>query len=390
MNTHKKIKVLIVDDSAVVRRMTSEVLGSDPEIEVIGTALDPYIAREIMLKNNPDVLTLDIEMPRMDGLTFLKIIMEKRPMPVIIMSSLTQQGSEHALKALQLGAIDIMPKPDGSFSVGALKETLIDKVKAAATARMSAHRGLMGKKPSTPSAQTSRVNLSNAQNSTQALQPSRQTSSVNLSSASRPAAATTPNQFNSKQIILIGSSTGGTEALREVLTRMPASIPPIAIVQHIPPYFSNALANRLNGICPFEVREAKDNDKLHAGLVLIAPGDYHMLLQWKNNSYSVQLKQGAPVWHQRPAVDILFASAVNCNPEHSVATVLTGMGKDGADGLLKLKNAGCMTFAEHEDSCIVYGMPRVAKEIGAAKEMVHLDNMASRLMHAVSRKKAVA
>ena len=387
MNANKKIKVLIVDDSAVVRRMTSEVLGSDPEIEVIGTALDPYIAREIMLKNSPDVLTLDIEMPRMDGLTFLKIIMEKRPMPVIIMSSLTQKGSEHALKALQLGAIDIMPKPDGSFSVGALKETLIDKVKAAASARMSAHRGLMAKKSD---GQTSRTNLPTATNATPTLQTSRQTSNINRTGATRPAVASGPSKFNPKQIILIGSSTGGTEALREVLTRMPASIPPIAIVQHIPPYFSNALANRLNGICPFEVREAKDNDQLRPGLVLIAPGDYHMLLLWKNNSYYVQLKQGAPVWHQRPAVDILFASAVNCNPEHSVATVLTGMGKDGAEGLLKLKNAGCTTFAEHEDSCVVYGMPRVCKEIGATREMVHLDNMATRLMQAISRQKAPA
>jgi two-component system chemotaxis response regulator CheB len=332
------IRVLVVDDSAMVRKLVTETLQTDPEIEVVGTAVDPYVARDKMAKLNPDVLTLDIEMPRMDGLTFLKILMDQRPMPVIIMSSLTQRGSHAALEALRLGAFDVLAKPGGPFSFGDLGPQLIERIKAPRGARL--RRGSLA--PVEP--------------------PPR-----------RPAPRTPAN----RDLILLGASTGGTEALRAVLQRLPADLPPIAIVQHIPPVFSKTFAERLNDLCAMEVREAVDGDRLQPGLALVAPGNFHMMVQWVHDHYQVRVTGGPPIWHQRPAVDLLLKSAADCGPGgHVVAGILTGMGRDGAEGLLKLRERGAITFAQDEATSVVYGMPRAAWENGAAQRQLPLERIA--------------
>jgi two-component system chemotaxis response regulator CheB len=319
----RPIRVLIVDDSAVVRRLAAEALAADPGIEVVGTAADPYIARDKVRELEPDVMTLDLEMPRMDGLTFLRLLMESRPMPVIVMSSLTQRGSEYALEALQLGAVDVIAKPAGSFSFGDFGPRLIAGVRSAAGARLASPRAL----------------------------------------------------------ILLGASTGGTEALREVLTALPDGLPPIAIVQHIPATFSRAFADRLNQLCACEVREAVDGDLLRPGLALVAPGNFHLLIQRRGPGYAARVVTGPQVWHQRPAVDLLFKSAVECGAApHALAGVLTGMGKDGAEGLKLLRAKGAATFAQDEATSVVYGMPKAAFENGGARHVLPLSRIAAHLL----------
>ncbi|HEY8965436.1 MAG TPA: chemotaxis protein CheB, partial [Candidatus Methylacidiphilales bacterium] len=270
MSAERKIKVLVVDDSAIVRRLLTDQLGKDSGIEVVGTAVDPYVARDKILELNPDVLTLDIEMPRMDGLTFLKILMKHHPMPIIIFSSLTQTGSGYAMQALQAGAVDVLGKPDGSASVGHMGAQLVEKVKAAARAKI---RNL----PQAPAPIATRAAARTSAPPPPALVPGR------------PAGAPA---WHPRQLILLGASTGGTEALREVLVRMPRDIPGICIVQHIPPYFSKAFADRLNSLCDFDVREAVDGDIVEPGLALVAPGDYHMVLHWIGHRYRVSLNKG--------------------------------------------------------------------------------------------------
>lgn len=352
--TPRKIRVLIVDDSAVVRKLASDALASDPEIEVVGTAVDPYMARDKLRELAPDVLTLDLEMPRMDGLTFLRLLMERRPVPVVVMSSLTQRGSEYALEALRLGAVDFIGKPSGSYSFGNLGPQLIAKVKAAALARV---RTLA---PTAPAAAASHA--------TPAARPAPAKGAIDPEQLRR---------LDPRSLILLGASTGGTEALRDVLTHLPGNLPGIAIVQHIPATFSKAFADRLNTLCALEVREAVDGDRITPGTALIAPGNFHMLLQWASNHYRVRITDGPPVWHQRPAVDLLFKSAVDCGAApHALAGVLTGMGKDGAEGLKKLRDAGATTFAQDEASCVVYGMPKAAWECGGAQIQVSLDRIA--------------
>jgi two-component system chemotaxis response regulator CheB len=348
MSTPRKIRVLIVDDSAVVRKLASEALASDPDIEVVGTAVDPYVARDRLRELNPDVLTLDLEMPRMDGLTFLRLLMERKPMPVVVLSSLTQRGSDYAFEALRLGAVDFLGKPGGSYSFGDLGPQLIAKVKAAALARV------------------------------------RPAAAVPPASAARPAAASSTARargLHPRSVILLGASTGGTEALRDVLTRLPDDLPGIAIVQHIPATFSKAFADRLNTLCALEVREAVDGDKLLPGTALIAPGNFHLLLQWAGDGYRVRVTGGPPVWHQRPAVDLLFKSAVDCGAApHAIAGILTGMGKDGAEGLLRLREKGAITFAQDEATSVVYGMPKAAWECGAAQNQFPLERIAPYLI----------
>jgi two-component system chemotaxis response regulator CheB len=341
----RPIRVLVVDDSAVVRKLVSDALKADPEIEVVGTAIDPYMARDKIKELNPDVVTLDLEMPRMDGLTFLKILMEQRPLPVIIMSSLSQRGSDFALEALRLGAFDVLAKPGGPYSFGDLGPQLIARIKATAGARLRSV-------PAAPKAV--------------AAPPRRPPVS-----SSRP-----------RNLILLGASTGGTEALREVLTHLPAGLPGIAIVQHIPPVFSKSFADRLNQLCAFEVREAVDGDRLTPGLALIAPGNFHMMLQWAADHYRVRVVDGPPVWHQRPAVDLLFKSAADCGAApYALAGIFTGMGRDGADGLLRLSERGATTFAQDEASSVVYGMPKAAWENRAAQRQVPLSQAADLIAH---------
>ena len=340
--SQRRIRVLVVDDSALVRKLVSDALKNDPEIEVVGTAVDPYAARDKIKELNPDVLTLDLEMPRMDGLTFLKIIMEQRPLPVIIMSSLTQRGSDYAFEALRLGAFDVLAKPSGSSSFGDLGPQLISRIKATAGARIR------------------RVQAG-------ALQPKKNVARTPV----------TRSRGSPRDLILLGASTGGTEALREVLTHLPGDLPGIAIVQHIPPVFSRTFAERLNDLCAFEVREAVDGDKLKPGLALVAPGNFHLMVQWVHDHYAVRVTTGPAVWHQRPAVDLLFKSAAEpAIAPHVLAGVFTGMGRDGADGLLRLRERGAKTFAQDEASSVVYGMPRAAWENGGAQSQVSLDRAA--------------
>lgn len=392
----RKIRVLVIDDSIVVRRMLSRILNDDPDIEVVDTAENPYDAEGKIIELKPDVLTLDIEMPRMDGLTFLKILMEKRPMPVVVMSSLSQAGSSHAMEALQSGAVDVLAKPYGPYSVGNVGPQLVEKVKAAAIARLRrplpARREIPepGQAPEPPS--TSAPSPTTESTRPRARFGAHVTGNTPLERAhqrARQAFATSVlapirTTFNPRQVVLLGASTGGTEALKEVLVHLPRQMPGICIVQHIPPYFSKAFADRLNTLCELEVREAVDGDRLTPGLVLVAPGDYHMLLQWSGTGYRVALKQGPMVWHQRPAVDILFKTGAECAGNSAVGALFTGMGKDGAEGLLAMRNKGARTFAQDEASCVVYGMPKAAHDIGAAEKMVPLNQMAKTLLTAVA------
>ncbi len=378
----KKIRVFVVDDSAVVRRMVTDALSSDPEIEVVGTAMDPYIARNKLKDLEPDVMTLDIEMPRMDGLTFLQLIMDHRPMPVIIMSSLTQRGSQTALEALRMGAGDVLGKPGDSTSFGNLGPQLIEKVKAAAIAKVR------------------RKNLPRVQESEKPVAPTSYKPGENAFTSSTPPPVYRPQPpklvikppppsasdylcKDPRALILLGASTGGTEALTDILTQLPSTLPPIAIVQHIPPHFSQAFAQRLNKICKLEVREAVDGDWLTPGLALIAPGNYHMMVQRYGDRYKVRVTDGPMVWHQRPAVDLLFKSAAECGP-HALAGLLTGMGKDGAEGLLRIREKGATTFSQDEATSVVYGMPRAAWECGASQRQLPLDRVAEYIIKTIS------
>jgi two-component system chemotaxis response regulator CheB len=349
----RKIRVLVVDDSSIVRKVVTEALSSDPEIEVVGTAVDPYVARDKIKELQPDVLTLDIEMPRMDGLTFLQLIMEHRPMPVIVMSSHTARSSQAALEALRLGAVDVLSKPDGPYSFGHLGPQLIEMVKAAAGAKLR----LPGQESAAADSTTP-----------VAAKPKGPPAFISVTDL--------------RAIILLGASTGGTEALSEVLRQLPCNLPPIVMVQHIPPHFSQAFAERLNKICRIEVREAKDGDWLRPGLALLAPGNFHMMLHRVGDRYRVRVADGPMVWHQRPAVDPLFQSAAECAGAHAIAGILTGMGKDGADGLLRLREKGATTFAQDEATSVVYGMPRVAWENGGAQRQLPLEKIADFLIRA--------
>ncbi len=356
MSLNKKIRVLVVDDSAVVRKMLTDALSQDPEIEVVGTACDPFVARDKILELNPDVMTLDIEMPRMDGLTFLRILQQHRPMPVIIISSLTQAGSRVALDAVEFGAVDVLAKPKSAWNLGELRDQVARRVKAAMSARLKNLR------PSTTSA---------------------------AAVSSRPAAAAT-GSYAARQLVVIGASTGGTEAVKDVLMRLPEGLPPILIVQHIPPVFSKTFADRLNEICAMEVREAVAGDIAAPGTVLIAPGDFHMVVDWVDNAYRVQLRKDPPIHHTRPAVDMLFNSAARCAGSNALGVILTGMGRDGAQGMQQLKAAGAVNLAQNEETCVVYGMPRAAVELGVVDRVLPLDHIPHGILHALNERAPVA
>ncbi len=377
---NRKIRVLVVDDSATVRRMVTDALSTDSEIEVVGTAMDPYIAKDKIIALKPDVLTLDLEMPRMDGLTFLRILMERHPMPVVIMSSLTQPGSLQAIEAMQQGAVEVLAKPGTSYSIGDLGPQLVLKIKAAAQARLRRPQAFVANTPATPATEPAAAEP-------RATGPSPIPAARRILTGApplRPPIANGPPP-GSRKLILIGASTGGTEAIREVLQRLPGNLPPIAIVQHIPATFSKAFADRLNSICQMEVREARDGDEFRPGLALVAPGNFHMMVQRQGARYVARITGGPMVWHQRPAVDLLFKSAVEQSARHCVGVLLTGMGKDGAEGLLQLRQNGARTYAQNEDSCVVYGMPKAAHDIGAAERMVPLDRMHEAILAALAQ-----
>ncbi len=342
------IKVLIVDDSALIRQVLTEMLTSEPGIEVVGTATDPYVARDKIKSLSPDVLTLDIEMPRMDGLTFLEKLMALRPMPVVVISTLTQKGTDAALRALELGAVDYMAKPllDIRSGMMELAAELCAKVRGAAQARVSAR------------------------------QPA----------ASRgPILRLDPKLSTAGRIVAIGASTGGVEALQQVLTRLPATAPAILVTQHMPPGFTSSFARRLDGQCAMSIQEASDGRRVLPGHVYIAPGARHLELVRTGSHYECRLHDGAPVSGHRPSVDVLFGSVASAAGDAAMGIILTGMGRDGANGLLDMRRAGAQTFGQSESSCVIYGMPKVAMQVGAVEVELPLGQIADEIVNLGAR-----
>lgn len=350
-----KVRVLVVDDSASVRQTMVDVLSADPGIEVIGVAPDPFVAARRIAEDVPDVITLDVEMPRMDGITFLRKIMSQRPIPVVMCSSLTEAGSETLMQALEAGAVDVILKPriaaaDHLAEVG---DRIRDVVKAAARARLGARK---------PTARR--------------LDPgTKLTADAVLPPPSVAAMART-----TEMVVCLGASTGGTEALRHVLEDLPANAPGIVVVQHMPAGFTAAFAKRLNSLCEVEVKEAQHGDPVLRGHVLIAPGDKHMLLERQGARYVVAVKDGPPVSRHRPSVDVLFRSAARSAGRNAMGVIMTGMGDDGARGLLEMKEAGALTVAQDAATSVVFGMPKEAIARGAADKILALDNIARDIM----------
>lgn len=337
------IKVLVVDDSAIVRQTFEKELSKDSEIEVIGTASDPYIARDKIVALKPDVITLDIEMPRMDGLTFLRKLMTHYPLPVIIVSSLSKAGSETALEAIQSGAVEVMCKPGAAYSVGDMSIELRQKIKAAYHSKLPLLNN----------------NFEKISNST---------------SLSR----------TTEQIVVLGASTGGTQAIEQVLKGFPLNCPGTVIVQHMPAGFTKAFADRLNQLCNFEVKEAENGDTIFNSRVLIAPGNKHMLIKRSGAQYYVEVKDGPLVAHHRPSVDVLFNSAATAIGKNAIGILLTGMGSDGAQGLLKMKEAGSINIAQDEKTSVVFGMPKSAIELGAAHHILPIHEVAAKVVSIIN------
>jgi len=335
----RKIRVLIVDDSAIVRKIFTQELSKYPDIEVVGTAPDPYIARDKIVALKPDVITLDIEMPRMDGLTFLKKLMKYYPIPTIVVSSLTPKNSAMALEALEAGAVEVLAKPGGSYSVGDMSVQLVEKIRAAARARL--------------------------------LKAPSETPTVGIVKEAPKLSLTQTTH----KIIAMGASTGGTEALKAVLMQMPPTSPGIVIVQHMPPKFTQAFAERLNSLCQLTVKEAQNGDAVIPGVALIAPGNYHMVLKRSGARYYVEIKDGPLVCYQRPSVDVLFHSVARYAGPNAVGVIMTGMGRDGASGLLEMKKAGAKTIAQDEETCVVFGMPKEAIKLGAVDVVAPLQDI---------------
>ncbi len=342
----RKTRVLVVDDSALMRQILTEVLSTDPTIEVVGTASDPIIAQAKIKRLNPDVLTLDVEMPRMDGLSFLDELMRSHPLPVLMISSLTDKDCEITVRALELGAVDYVRKPQIDVQSGTLNraDEIIEKVKMAA----AAHVGQRLPAPSARSAEPRRA------------------------SSGPP-----PSHFRmTNRVIAVGASTGGTEALVQFLSALPADSPGVVIVQHMPAGFTRAFARRLDSLCRVRVKEACDGDRVLDGHVLLAPGDYHMEIRRNGATSSARIFRGEPVNRHRPSVDVLFRSCATALGPNAVGVILTGMGADGARGLLEMRQAGAHTIAQDEASCVVFGMPREAIALGAAEEVNALDRIA--------------
>jgi len=345
------VTVLIVDDSAVVRQILNTELSKDPEIRIVGTAPDPYVARDMIVQLKPDVVTLDIEMPRMDGLSFLRKIMHYYPLPVIIVSSLTPTGGEMALEAMEIGAVDVMSKPGAAYTVGDMALELAEKVKAAASVNMKRK--------------------------------------AEISNVMKQVGAAKALTKTTNKILAIGSSTGGTVALEAILKSMPPNSPGTVITQHMPRYFTRSFADRLNEISPMKVKEAEDGDSVSPGVALIAPGDRHMLLRRSGARYYVVVKEGPLVNRHRPSVDVMMSSVAKTAGNNAVGVILTGMGGDGAKGLFEMHQSGAYTIAEDESTCVVFGMPKVAIEIGAVDHVVALPKIPSKILELVEKKSLV-
>lgn len=349
MGENRPVRVLIIDDSIVIRQLLKDILARDGEIEVVGTAVDPLDAYDKIVQLKPNVLTLDVEMPRMDGITFLEKLMRTHPMPVVMVSTLTRQGSEVTLKALELGAVDFIAKPTESVFTGmsALSHEIVAKVKTDARARVRTRT-----EPVTP-------------------------------------VATPPPAVRRGQsivhLIAIGASTGGPEAIREVLQGLPAEVPPIVIVQHMPPVFTRSFAERLDRLCAVRVKEAENGDVLDPGHAYIAPGDYHLQVTRKGLHYRAKVVQTEPVNRHRPSVDVLFDSVVQASGSSAIGVLLTGMGADGAHGLKKMRDVGAYTIAQDEETCVVFGMPREAIHLGGAEFVLPLPQIAYRVLELLHR-----
>ena len=337
-----KIKVLIVDDSALIRSVMKEIINSQPDMEVVGVAPDPIVARDLIKETNPDVLTLDVEMPRMDGLDFLEKLMRLRPMPVVMVSSLTERGSEITLRALELGAVDFVTKPKMSIQSGMLEytEMIADKIRAASKARIKPRQ----------------------------IMPASKAGEGVLPLIRNPLTS-------SEKLIIIGASTGGTEAIKDFLMQMPSDCPGILITQHMPPGFTKSFAQRLDSLCKISVKESEGGERILPGHAYLAPGHSHLQLVRSGANYTTQIDQGPPVNRHRPSVDVLFHSAAVHAGKNAVGVILTGMGKDGALGMLEMKNAGAYNFAQDEASCVVFGMPREAIAVGATHEVGPLNSL---------------
>ncbi|MCK9201633.1 MAG: chemotaxis response regulator protein-glutamate methylesterase [Gallionella sp.] len=350
---NRKIKVLVVDDSALIRNVMKEIIDREKDMVCVGAAPDPIVAREMIKALNPDVLTLDVEMPKMDGLDFLERLMRLRPMPVVMVSTLTERGSDITFRALELGAVDFVSKPKMDIARGMEEYAaeIADKIRAAAQSHVHA------KKTVAPMVVQEKL-------SADAILPSN-----------------VPVRFAStEKLIIIGASTGGTEAIKEVLTRFPADVPGILVTQHMPENFTKSFAERLNSLCKISVKEAEHNERILPGHAYIAPGHSHLLLKRSGANYMTELNQGPPVNRHRPSVDVLFRSAANVAGANAMGIILTGMGKDGAQGMLEMKQAGSFTIAQDEASCVVFGMPREAIALGGAAEVLPLQNVARRTL----------
>lgn len=347
----RKIKVLIIDDSALIRSVMKEIINGHPDMEVVGQAPDPISARDLIKQVDPDVLTLDVEMPRMNGLEFLEKLMRLRPMPVVMVSSLAEQGNEVTLKALELGAVDFVTKPRLGVTDGLneLADEIGDKIRAAARAKVRRHV-------------------------------------LNEAAPSAPTPLSGQFLHTTEKLICVGSSTGGTEALKEFLMRMPASSPGVLIAQHMPESFTNSFAQRLNGLSAMTVKEAENNERILPGHAYIAPGHSHLLVKKSGAFYFSELSKAEPVNRHRPSVDVLFDSAARVLGPNAVGVIMTGMGKDGAQGLLGMRQAGAHTIAQNEATCVVYGMPKAAVELGAAKEVIPLQDIAARVLEYLGRR----
>ncbi len=347
----KPVRVLIVDDSALVREILATGLNSDPGIEVVGTATDPFNARDKLLRLKPDVMTLDVEMPKMDGVEFLHQLMPQYPIPVIMVSALTERGRKITLEALEFGAVDFVTKPKSDVANGLqrMMQALATKVKMAATANVShwKHR----QRPAAPAPRQAR-----------------------------------PLSASTNHVIVIGASTGGTEAIREVLTRLPVNSPGVVITQHMPSGFTQMFAQRMDEVSAMQVKEAADGDSVIPGRVLIAPGGMHMSIVRSGGSYLVRCQDGPKVNGHKPSVEVLMRSAATALGPHAVGAMLTGMGGDGAKGLLAMRQAGARTLAQDEATCVVFGMPRVAWECGAAEQLVPLQKIADTVLSWLNRK----
>lgn len=335
------IRVLVVDDSAVVRKVLSAELSKQPGIEVVGSAMDPYAARDKIVELRPDVLTLDVEMPRMDGISFLEMLMAHHPIPVIMVSSLTPEGSDLAMRALSIGAVDVVPKPSSTLSVPDVSEHLARAVRAAAGARVSAGTA---------------------------------------AAASTGATVRAPHLVTTHKILAIGASTGGTQAIEAVISQLPVDTPGTVITQHMPEHFTKSFAKRLDSVSAMDIHEASGNDAVVPGVALIAPGGRHMILQKSGARYYAKVKNGPPVHHQRPSVDVLFRSVARSAGPNAVGVILTGMGADGAKGMREMHDHGAKTIAQDENSCVVFGMPKEAVALGGVDQVLPLRKIPQALM----------